>query len=571
MFYSRCLLCIVSSILPGKLWGETQARPAPPNILMIVSDDQGFGDFGCYGNEIVQTPHLDQLFTESTRLHNFYVSPVCAPTRASLMTGRYPYRTGVWDTWKGRENLRSSELTLAEILLKNGYHTGQFGKWHLGENAPLRPQDQGFLETFLWTDITTRFDSGYEVNGEYVRLKGFQDDLIFDHAIKFIEENREGPFFCYVASFLPHNFPGGKQIPDEDIEPFLQYSHLTRGDLEVYAMIRRMDANMGRLLARLHELGLDENTLVVFLSDNGPLQAHHLDNGEITERFNYNLRGVKGTVYEGGVRVPSFWRWPGRIREAHDLTDRTAVIDLFPTLLGLLDIAPQPSLTIDGLDLSTQLLGGDDPLPDRILFNKFERAAQPDLWTNSSATGPRYKMMNGQELYDLINDPGETTDLAVEMPEELGKLRTAYLEWFTDVSARTAFEGSRVWIGSDRQPEVRLKYWHADEELGFLTDIRQSGAFDILLSGLQPDLISPESEFVLLSNGKEVARTHSGIEEDSILLEGVLLTEGWTDLKLKLIHPRTTRTLSYGEPDPGYRFVYVTKGNPIGSRARVSN
>jgi arylsulfatase A-like enzyme len=550
---------ILSVTLTCHLWAGDTLRPTAPNILIIVSDDQGFGDFGCYGNAIIQTPHLDQLFTESTRLYNFYVSPVCAPTRASLMTGRYPYRTGVWDTWKGRENMRSSELTLAEILLQNGYRTGLFGKWHLGENAPLRPQDQGFEDTFLWTDITTRFDSGYEVNGESVRLDGFQDDLIFDHAIAFIEENRHGPFFCYVASFLPHNFPGGKQVPEEEVEHFLQYSHLTRGDLEVYAMIRRMDANIGRLLAHLQELGLDENTIVVFLSDNGPLQEHHLDDGEVTERFNYGLRGAKRDVYEGGIRVPSFWRWPGRILDAHDLAERTSVIDLFPTLLSLLDIAPPTSLTIDGLDLSTQLLGGKDPIPDRILFNKFERAGHPDLWTNSSATGPQYKMVNGIELYDLINDPGETTDLAKQLPKELTQLRTAYLEWFADVSTRTAFEGSRVWIGSDRQPEVRLKYWHADEELGFLTDIRRSGAFDILLSGLQSELIGPDSTFILLANGEEIARTEAGITEDSILLESVELTEGRTNLKLQLIHPSITRTLSYGENDPGYRFVHITK------------
>lgn len=546
------LVCLALGLADG-------AANDRPSVVLIVSDDQGMGDFGAYGNEIVRTPHLDQLYETSTRLHNFYTSPVCAPTRASLMTGRYPYRTGVWDTWKGRENMRASELTVAEILLENGYRTGLFGKWHLGENAPQRPQDQGFEETFLWTDTSTRFDSGYERNGESVRLEGFQDDLIFDHAIKFIEEHQAEPFFCFVSSYLPHDFPNRKQIPDEDVEPFLQHSRLTRGDQEVYAMIQRVDANIGRLLAHLKELGLDDSTLVVFLSDNGPQQRHPLDKETETKRYNYGLRGVKGTVYEGGVRVPSFWRWPERIRAGVDIAERTSVMDFFPTLLSMLNIEPPQALTIDGIDLSARLLGQEGSLPDRILFNKFERAARPDIWTNSSATGPQFKMVNGDELYDLNADPGEAENLAGEMPQVLAGLRAAYKEWFADVSTRTSFEGSRVWIGSSRQPSVRLKYWHADEQRGFLTDVRQSGKYDIEIAEIQRDLFDQDSAFVLLANGDEVARTQGKPAEDSVQLKGVDLTEGPTDLKLELVQPKTSRRLGYGEADPGFRFVFLSK------------
>ncbi len=387
MFYSRLLLYFVFNwIFAVCLWADKQGSPAAPNILMIVSDDQGFGDFGCYGNELIKTPHLDQLFKESTRLYRFYVSPACSPTRASLMTGRYPSRTGVWDTWKGRENMRKTETTLAEILKEGGYATGLFGKWHLGENAPLRPQDQGFSETFLWTDISTRFDPGVEWNGEEIRMEGFLDDLIFDKAIEFLERKQDAPFFCYVASFLPHNFPGGKQVPEEEVEAYLHIDHLTRGDLEVYAMTTRMDRNIGRLLQRLDELGLSNSTLVVFLSDDGPQQRHHLDHGKETQRFNYGLRGVKTEVYEGGIRTPCFIRWPSQIEAGRDITSVTSVKDLFPTILDFVGISYEED-SIDGMSLVPILMSQEESLPDRLLFSQFQRAEVPKPWRNSAAWG----------------------------------------------------------------------------------------------------------------------------------------------------------------------------------------
>jgi len=529
-----------------------------PNLLIIVSDDQGYGDLAAHGNPLIQTPYLDQLHGESTRLDNFYTSPVCAPTRASLMTGRYPYRTGVWDTWKGRQNMRESEITLAEVLRDADYRTGLFGKWHLGENAPLRPQDQGFQETFLWTDTSTRFDPGFHLNGEPVRLEGFQDDLIFDQAIRFIEENENRPFFCYVASFLPHDFPGKKQIPEEEVEAYSDLDHLTQGDRESYAMVTRMDRNIGRLLASLNRLGLNESTIVVFLSDNGPRQKHARDAGEVSERYNAGLRGAKGSVYEGGIRTPCFFRWPDRITAGRDIKERTAVIDLFPTALSLLDIPLPTADKIDGINLAPILLGEESRLPDRTLFHQFQRAAVPDLWTNSSATGPRYKMVNGTELYDLIEDPGETTDLAAEKPMELSRLRGKFEDWFKDVSTDPGFVGSRVWIGSEVQPEVRFKYWHATDENLLLSDVRAAGHYDIRITGLQPELVGDDSTFLFLANGKPIAEGHPVPGATELMIPGIYLPVGPVDLSVELTNPKTERRLSYGEADPGYRFLYVT-------------
>lgn len=528
-----------------------------PNILLIVSDDQGYGDFATFGNEIVQTPTLDRLRAGGATLANFYVSPVCAPTRASLLTGRYNHRTGVWDTWKGRENMRGSEVTLAELLREAGYETGHFGKWHLGENAPMRPQDQGFEQSFRWIDVRSRFDPGVESNGEAIRMEGFLDDLIFEKAIDFISEDREEPFFCYVASFLPHDFPNGQQIPDEDVEPYLGATHLTRGDMESYAMITRMDRNIGRLLEALEQQGLSESTIVVFLSDNGPQQKHGMDKGEVSLRYNYGLRDDKGSVYEGGVRLPCFIRWPNNIEAGLQISARTAAIDLLPTILDFADVQRPIAPKIDGLTLAPILLQQAPDAIDRILFRKFQRAAIPDLWTNSAAIGPRWKMVNGRELYDLVNDPGEKEDLAAKHPTELKSLQAAYRTWFEDVSQNPGFESSRVWIGSDLQPSVRFKYWHATDDGLFLTEVKSEQSYTFELTDIQTDLIKPESKFTIQSNGVILASAAPKAGQTTLRFSGIHLEEGTTDLLVTLENPNKERTLSYGERDPGFRYLYI--------------
>jgi arylsulfatase A-like enzyme len=309
-----------------------------PNVIIIVTDDQGFGDLGFYGNPIIKTPFLDRLAGESIRFNEFIVSPVSAPTRAGLMTGRYCLRTGIRDTYRGGAIMASSEITIAEMLKDAGYKTGMIGKWHLGDNFPFRPEDQGFDYTLRhlsggigqpgdWPN-TLKGDSSYFnptlwQNGKMVKSHGYCTDVFTNAAINFIDENEEKPFFLYLAFNAPH-VP--LQVPIEyynkykDIDPTKGFENDPRPFPEmnnaskeiarkVYAMVSNIDDNVGKLLDKLKQLNLDQNTLLIFMSDNGPEQ----------NRYIAGMRGKKSSVYEGGVRVPSFWRYPALFKGDRDI------------------------------------------------------------------------------------------------------------------------------------------------------------------------------------------------------------------------------------------------------------
>lgn len=244
-----------------------------PNIIFILSDDQGYGDFSCFGNKFVRTPALDSLYKQSTAFSNFIMSPVSAPSRASLMTGRYHYRTGVWDTWKSRCNMYGDEKTVAEYLLEGGYHTALFGKWHLEYNTPLRPIDQGFDFTLTWEEYAkefqTRIDPVMSINGENPKVyPGFLDDIIFNHAIDFLKKNKNNakPIFAYVASYLPHDCD--TPVVHQTYIDIFKGKGLSPHTMEVYGMIEKLDENIGRLLNEIEDLGLRDNTVIVFSSDN---------------------------------------------------------------------------------------------------------------------------------------------------------------------------------------------------------------------------------------------------------------------------------------------------------------
>jgi len=282
--------------------GQTQNQQ--PNVILVITDDQGYGDLGVHGNQEIQTPNLDSFATESVHFKNFYVCPVCAPTRASLMTGRYNYRTGVVDTYLGRAMMFGDEVTLAHSLGEAGYKTGIFGKWHLGDNYPMRPDDQGFQEALVHKGGgigqpsdppgNTYFDPVLYHNGRDKKYEGYCTDIFTNATIDFIEKNRNQPFFAYLSTNAPHT---PLQIHDKYVQPYLDKG-LDETTAKVYGMITNLDENMGRLLSRLDELDLSENTIVIFMTDNGAQQS----------RYNAGLRGRKGTVYEGGIRVPFYIR-----------------------------------------------------------------------------------------------------------------------------------------------------------------------------------------------------------------------------------------------------------------------
>ncbi|HEV7226094.1 MAG TPA: arylsulfatase, partial [Pirellulales bacterium] len=358
---------------------EDQARP---NVILVMTDDQGYGDLGAHGNPKIKTPNLDRFARESVELSQFYVCPVCSPTRSSLLTGRYNYRTGVVDTFVGRSLMFADEVTLAEMLGAAGYRTGIFGKWHLGDNYPLRAMDQGFQEALVIKGGGIRQPSdppggdGYfnpmlMHNGRLEPSRGYCSDVYTDAAIQFIEQPSERPFFVYLPFNAPH---GPFEAPEKELaayrqenlgpDEFPKFGYPQRGKVgqddlaRAYAMVTNIDENFGRLMTKLDELRLTKNTIVIFLTDNGPPQP----------RYNAGLHGLKGSVYEGGIRVPFYIRWPARLPPGQQREIAAAHIDVAPTLLEACGVEPPAGVKFDGRGLMKVLLGKTDDWPERTLF-----------------------------------------------------------------------------------------------------------------------------------------------------------------------------------------------------------
>lgn len=399
------------------------AAKRPPNILLIMTDDQGWGDLRFHGNDSIYTPVLDSLARHSIRLNRFYVSPVCAPTRASLLTGRYHLRTGTSFVTARRETMRTGEVTIAEILRDNGYRTGLFGKWHNGEHYPNDPVGQGF-DTFFgfkaghWNNY---FDTHLIDGQQEVTTTGFITDVLTDRARTFMRENRDQPFLCYVPYNAPH---GPFQVPDRYFDKYKALG-LTDKNAAIYGMVENVDDNIGRLLQTLDSLQLKENTIVVYLTDNGP-------NGD---RYRGGMRGWKASVHEGGSRVPCFISWPGVLAENREIPELAAHIDLLPTLLDLAGIPLPEQLALDGKSLVPLLKGMEIGWPERSLYTA-QMNWDPDQVLGAVRTS-RYRMVvegNGQsQLYDMLEDPGQQQDLATSLPEVTDSLRQQFDQWLADV------------------------------------------------------------------------------------------------------------------------------------------
>ncbi|MDX2245713.1 MAG: arylsulfatase [Bacteroidia bacterium] len=399
------------------LWNCKTPRKGPPNVILVLTDDQGYGDLSLHGNDSVDTPILDQFAAEGARLERFYVSPLCAPSRASLLTGRYHLRTGTYWVTKGTETMRSEEVTLAEVFKANDYATGCFGKWHNGEHYPYNPAGQGFDEFvgFCGGHWSNYFDPLLQRQDSMVATTGFITDILTDSAISFIRRNKDKPFFCYVPYNAPH---APFQVPDKYFDKYK-----TRGisdkNAAIYGMCENIDDNMGRLLASLNDLGLEENTIVIYLTDNGP-------NGD---RFNGGMRGRKAQVHEGGVRVPCFIRWPEVIPAGTIIEELTAHIDILPTLIDLCGIKAPRMPPSDGVSLDKILRGKKEKLRDREIFTHVslntERKPLPGALRNS-----RYRFVmekeNEPQLYDMQADPAEAHNLAAAEPELTQKFKEKF-------------------------------------------------------------------------------------------------------------------------------------------------
>jgi len=434
---------------------------APPNVVIVITDDQGYGDMSCHGNRQLATPNIDALHAASVRLTNFHVDPTCAPTRSALMTGKYSRRVGVWHTVMGRSFLPPEETTLAERFTAAGYRTALFGKWHLGDNYPLRPQDQGFEHVLthagggvgqtpdFWGN--DYFDDVYVENGHHRRFDGYCTDVWFREATAWLEENRESPFFLYVATNAPHS----PYFVDERYSRPFKEAGIETPRAEFYGMIANFDENLGRFRSRLADLGLAENTIFLYMTDNG--SAAGPKNGG----HNAGMRAAKGSVYDGGHRVPCFIHWPaGGLAGGRDLGQFAAHVDLAPTLCALCGFPVPAEDDLDGVDLS-RLLRGDGETFDRILCVDSQRLEHTKKWRQCAVMTDRWRLIDGADLYDITADPGQQHDVAATNPAVVADLRKAYETWWDRVSVRDE-DYVRIALGAEAAPVVELNAhdWH---------------------------------------------------------------------------------------------------------------
>ncbi len=440
---------------------ETAKPSGKPNVIIVLTDDQGYGDLSVTGNPILKTPNLDRLAREGVQFTNFHVDSYCTPTRAALMTGRYSHRVGGWGTVNGRNMLRDDEVTMADVFRHSGYRTAHFGKWHLGSNYPYRPIDRGFDE---WlghgnggTGCTTDYWGNDRVKDHYIHngrweekpRPGFEGDVFFDAALQFIRDNKVRPFFTYLALYNPHN---PWSIPDPKHAETYQGENVP-GDF--FTTIDRIDQNIGRLRQCLEEEGLADNTVLIFLTDNGTAGGDKV--------FNAGMRGRKGSPYDGGHRVPCFLYWPGRGFKMPSTVDRlTAHLDLLPTLVDSCALNLPKPVKFDGSSLKSLLADPRADWPERTLVmgaggNKAgANAPPPQFGSNCAVMTDRWRLVNDKELYDITRDPGQRRDIAKETPDAVKRLRAVYQKYWTDVSANDQGWRGRPILGTKIAPEAEL-------------------------------------------------------------------------------------------------------------------
>lgn len=482
-----------------------------PNVILIMTDDQGYGEIAAHGNPIIKTPNLDKLHATSVRLTDFHVDPTCSPTRSALMTGRYSTRTGVWHTINGRSMMRPEELTLAEVFKANGYATAMIGKWHLGDNHPCRPVDQGFDHSEwhhagglgngpdYWDN--DYFDDTIMVNGAWKKIDGYCTDVWFREATRYVEEHRDKPFFLYLAPNAPH---GPYFVPDQYSAPY-RAAGMPGDFANFYGMIANIDENMGRFRDRLKELGLSENTLLIFMTDNGTT-AGWIEEEAKYPYFNAGMRGWKSSAWDGGHRVPSFWHWPaGGLTGGREVPLLTAHIDILPTLVDLLDLKKPDGPPLDGVSLRSPMLGIKHELPERSLFVHVQRAFLPPKWKDSVAMNGRWRLIDGKELYDIKADPGQKTDIASAHPDVVQKLKDDYESWWASLGPAMK-QTVRYALGGDENPMTLSSHdwlmsggvdaiWHqkqikrGDLAIGpWAVDVKQAGTYEITLHRWPPYL-----------------------------------------------------------------------------------
>ncbi len=435
-------LGLLSLVAPSALCAapqaaETKESKKPLNVILIVTDDQGYADVGYVGNPNVLTPELDQLSTESTVYDNFHTGTTSAPTRSGLMTGRYGNSTGVWHTIGGRSLLDLEEYTIANAFKDSGYTTAQFGKWHLGDNYPYRPMDRGFDET-LWhkgggvgqtPDFynNTYFEDTYFRGDTPEKQTGYCTDVFFSAAEKFIEESVESdkPFFCYLAANAPH---GPYNVDERYVTPFRNNPNVVIP--EFYGMIYNLDYNVGKLRSFLTRMEIDDNTIIIFFGDNGSTGSAQLDKQGYTVRgFNGGLRGKKGQVFEGGHRQAMLMHIPGAIPTKTE--QLTAYIDIMPTLIDVCGLTPSKEVKYDGMNIVDNYSS-----KGRVFVNDTQRSEFLIEDKQYCVARDEWRLINGNLLYDMSNDREQRVNVAKKYPKIVDELKAEYKSWWEHTSVR---------------------------------------------------------------------------------------------------------------------------------------
>ena len=434
-----------------------------PNVIFVITDDQGYGDVGCHGNPILRTPYLDRLARESVQLDDHHHDPLCSPSRAALLTGQYAARNGVWHVIHGRHLLSPNAFTMADHFAAAGYRCGMFGKWHLGDNYPFAPQYRGFHESLchrgggigelpdFWGNDYV--DDTYFRNGQPEPCHGYCTDVFFGAALDFISADDQAPFFVYLSTNAMHS---PFIVPERYAAPYKALG-LPDDRASFYGMIANFDENMGRLFAHLKRRRLDENTIVVFTSDHGTAAGYDPASGE---GYNAGMRGKKGSVYDGGHRVSFFLRWPGELPAKRVISQLTAHVDILPTLLDLCGIRPAADVRFDGLSLAPLIRGEVAVLPERSIVIQLQ-PDQPAKWHHTAVLNGRWRLINGDEFYDIQNDPAQSENVMAANAQVSTALRQDYDQWWRDL--RQAFsQVIAIPVGAPQTNTVLLsaRDWH---------------------------------------------------------------------------------------------------------------
>jgi len=554
------------------------------NVIILLTDDQGWGDFGCYTDGKVKTPHIDKLSEKSFRLNQFYVSPLCAPTRAALISGRYPEAVRVWDTGRHMNLMDAGVYTLSQAFKENGYATGFFGKWHTGNTHPLLPDDFGFDRYAIGGGGIS--DPAFMTESGQIKPKGYREEALFDLAMDYIESKRDKAFFTYIATTVPHDRPSPMCPPEYKN----MYAHLDEGegDKEIYGMVSWLDHNVGRLFAKLEELELSDNTLIVYFSDNGPLrdcddlvtpwERHMVNTLDIRNRFNKGLRAGKTRAYDGGVHVPCLIHWPGISDGGKDIQQLSGHIDIFPTLADICGLKLSDTHKFDGISVAP-ILRGQNKTVERYFIARNDRLRNPRKFYNSMIRDSKYKLVNGEELYDLEADPAEKNNLKEQFPDIAERLKTQYSQWWDETIQENEnftpgfydLEKQSGKLSSTKMMESNLSVGIEKQELskflgndvekatpmkfsdGWRVRVKSGRTCDFTVEGIKKALLTENSFAELIIDGRSY---HKALpHEGKLTFPGIQIPKGiyFISVKIHNLQSMPIHTLIYW--DQGFEYL----------------